>query len=469
VRSKHLAAVVTRLRSWWPPGLRTRVTTGFALGALVVSAALSLVTWQLTSHYLLRQREAATLRQATVDARLLASGLDSGAAPTLALLGDDAAPGSDAVLYLDGRWYGSSLGVGRDSVPSPLRAAVVGGAPSRQRVLVGGQPRLVVGLPLPNRGAYFESFPLVELDRTLRTLSQTLAAVAVATAGLGAFVGIWAGRRALRPLGSVASAAANIAAGNLGTRLNGGRDPDLTRLADSFNSMVTALQDRIARDARFASDVSHELRAPLTVMVNSMSVLRAGAQPLAPPAREALELLADEVDRFVRLVGDLLEISQLDSGPPQPASEPVLLGELVSLAADTAAGRPVTHVQGQARALVVHADRRRLERVVVNLVQNAESHGGGVSRVDVTAGAGVALVSFEDHGPGVREQDRTRVFERFVRLEPHSQEYDGHGASVGLGLALVAEHVRLHGGRVWVEEGTAGGARFVVALPVAAP
>ncbi|HVF32764.1 MAG TPA: HAMP domain-containing sensor histidine kinase, partial [Acidimicrobiales bacterium] len=109
-------------------------------------------------------------------------------------------------------------------------------------------------------------------------------------------------------------------------------------------------------------------------------------------------------------------------------------------------------------------DKRRLERVLVNLVENAAAYGGGATKVEVGRRNGHVHVVVEDRGSGVPAAERTKVFERFFRGSAAGRR--GAGGGSGLGLALVVEHVRLHGGTVWVEDGPGGlGARFVVELP----
>lgn len=118
-------------------------------------------------------------------------------------------------------------------------------------------------------------------------------------------------------------------------------------------------------------------------------------------------------------------------------------------------------------------DKRRLERVIVNLVENAQGHGGGVRRVVVEPSnedgrsADTVRICVEDNGPGVPLDHREQIFERFARAPRGPGVLDTGG--VGLGLSLVVEHVRLHGGQVWIEDAAGGGARFVVELPVTAP
>jgi two-component system, OmpR family, sensor histidine kinase MtrB len=163
--------------------------------------------------------------------------------------------------------------------------------------------------------------------------------------------------------------------------------------------------------------------------------------------------------RFRRLVVDLLDISRADGGY-EGARERVEVGDLVRRAADAAAGRPVTVVEPGARGVAMYADKRRLERVLTNLVENAETHGGGCREVRVCAEDHIVRVVVDDLGPGVPPDRRDRIFDRFAR------DGTSPGTGVGLGLAIVARHVHWHGGEVRVGEAPGGGARFVVDLPL---
>src|SRR3546814_3237787 len=127
-------------------------------------------------------------------------------------------------------------------------------------------------LPLEG-GAYFEIVSLDSLESTLDTLGVSLVGASLVTTLAGAALGRWASRRALRPLTGVSTAAMALAAGRLDTRLEASEDPDLAPIASSFNEMARTLQDRIERDARFASDVSHELRSPLMTLPASAEVM----------------------------------------------------------------------------------------------------------------------------------------------------------------------------------------------------
>jgi signal transduction histidine kinase len=327
-------------------------------------------------------------------------------------------------------------------------------------LILGGAPVLAVGLPLPGVSAtYVEVFPLRELDRTLRYISSMLAIGVMVSGVAGAVLGRWASSRALLPLWRLTNAAGVAAGGDLSVRLPDDGDRDLAPLARAFNATAERLQRRAARDARFASDVSHELRSPITTMVNAMAVLKRRRAELTDTCAQALDLLDSELTRFQRMVADLLEISLADQGAAQLDLESVDLGELVR---QTARGWMLTDDKLEIAdpAPRVLADRRRLERAIANLLANAQDHGRGVARLAVGRGGGMARIEVDDAGPGVPVEYRNKIFERFARA-PSSGAAD---SGTGLGLALVSEHVRRHGGQVWVTDRAPAGARFVIEL-----
>jgi signal transduction histidine kinase len=451
-------------------GLRARITTAFGLGALLLSVTLAVLSYGITRRYLLREAESSAVRQAYVNARLVRDGRQgrtdvSGVAGLLSRL--DTPSGSESVLFLHGQAFSGSVAIGSNSLPRGLRTTVQAGTPARQRFNLDGEPHLAVGVPIPAVDAvYFEVFTLADINRTLNILGIALTAAAAVTTAGGLLVGQWASRRVLQPVRVVSRAAENIASGHLETRLEVGDDKDLASLASSFNAMVDALQTRIERDARFASDVSHELRSPLTTLTTALGVLESRRDELSDRSRQALDLLSGDLSRFQRLVQDLLEISRFDVGAEDLALEDVRVGELVIHAVESHADASVpVQIEGAAADAVVRADKRRLERVLANLVENADAHGCGVTGVGVALSNGSVRISVDDAGPGVSAEDRERVFERFARGRAEDRRTGGSGGGVGLGLSLVKEHVRVHGGKVWVEDRPGGGARFVVELP----
>jgi signal transduction histidine kinase len=292
-----------------------------------------------------------------------------------------------------------------------------------------------------------------------------LAAI-VTTVG-GAAVGLSGAGRALRPLHRTAEAALSIAGGRLDTRLESDAYADLAVLTSAFNQMADRLQERIEREIRFTSDVNHELRSPLTTVAMALSVLEARREELPERSRKALDLLSAEIRRFRRLVDDLLEISRLDAGLDDLNSVEVSFGPLVEHTVAASRHDVLVDIPAAVAERRVMVDKLRFERVVANLLENADRYAGGATRVAAAASGTWGRVAVEDRGPGIPFEERELIFNRFSRGS--SGRKRGAGDGTGLGLAIVAEHARVLGGRVWVEQNGARGARFVVELPMQPP
>jgi signal transduction histidine kinase len=332
---------------------------------------------------------------------------------------------------------------------------------------------VAVGIPFPGTGdAYYEVASLADLESTLRTLGFALVGAAALTTVIGVFFGRAVARRTVRPLAEAARAAEAIAGGRLDTRLDPADDRDLQVLSTAFNHMAQALEERIARDARFASDVSHELRSPLMTLAASVEVMQSRRDEMPERAQAALDLLVDDLARFHQLVEDLLEISRYDAGSVRLVLDEVDAAEFVRQALTFSSDPDVpVLVDPRAEGVLLRIDKRRIAQVVANLIDNARAYAGGASavKVEVPPGEpdppGSVRIAVEDRGPGVPDDERELIFQRFARGSNAGRR--GRGEGTGLGLALVGEHVRLHGGSVWVEPRADGGdgARFVVTLP----
>ncbi len=442
-------------------GLRDRVTLAFSLAAFLISVILAGSTYLAARTILIDQRERTATRQAYVDANFVRdrlSGSDTTVPDVLAALNPPSQ--SYALINSAGQWFASGLAVGPEALPSSLRDLVQAGTPAHQVATVGGQPSFVIGVPIPSVGVdYYEVSQLTELDTALRVLSGVLLLAAVVTTALGTFLGRRLSRLALQPLDTVAGTAVEIASGGLDIRLPPTDDPDLATIVGSFNSMVDALQQRIEREARFVGDVSHELRSPLTTLVASVDVLEGRREELPERSQRALDLVRSELDRFRRTLDDLLELARAEAGLDDKELELVSLDEVVRQTL-LGSGRPETLLQVSAPVLV-RGDKRRLERALRNLMDNADRHGDGCVGVSVRTSGNRALVLVDDAGPGVPVEERERIFERFARARGGTRRSPG----AGLGLSLVDETARLHGGSVRCVDRPGGGARFVLSLP----
>jgi signal transduction histidine kinase len=381
----------------------------------------------------------------------------------------DTSPGLESLLNQGGEagsWYpSSSPGVQKTDIPGTLRSLVLSGKLTEQIISRHGEPELVVGVPIHEFGAaYFEFFSLSETANTLRVLLGSLIIGGILTVVAGAIVGRWAAGRALTPLHDTARAALSIAGGQLDTRLRSDDYADLAVLTSAFNKMADELQERIEREARFTSDVNHELRSPLTTLAASLSVMESRRAEMPERAQRALDLLSAEVRRFRRLVDDLLEISRLDAGLGDVNAEEVALGSLVEHAVAATGHSVMVDVPEGAADRRVVVDKRRFERVVANLVENAYSYAGGATRVAVETDAKWARIAVEDRGPGIEAEEKAHIFERFARGS--SARRRGAGEGTGLGLSIVRQHATILGGRVWVEANGARGSRFVIEIPL---
>jgi len=460
----------TRLQ---PLGLRARLTLSFALGALLLSVLLSLLTWNLTRESLLRQREDSSIERVLANALTLRRSL-GGTSDVASLLASLPTPtGAELALLAGGTWDARNpVEFAQSDVPAELFNQVAAGDVATVRTAVGDTVYQITGVPLPTVGAqYFEAVSLTDISQALDGLTISLLGASAVTTVAGGLVGFWASRRVLEPLRNVGLAAEAIAGGQLDTRLASGDDRDLDPLVASFNDMASALEERIERDTRFASEVSHELRSPLMTVAASMEVLENSRDQLGERGQTALNLMGADLERFRQLVEDLLEISRVDVGAVTLHLAPVQATELVVQAVG-ATGRgsvPVRYGLDVGNAVVL-VDKVRFFRAIDNLLANATNYAGGATGVEVSLhrdgdGDEWVRIAVEDGGSGVPPEERDVIFDRFSRGREGGNR--GADSGTGLGLALVAEHIRLHRGRVWVEDRPDGasGARFMVELP----
>jgi two-component system, OmpR family, sensor histidine kinase MtrB len=431
----------------------------FALLALLLSVSLALMTYGLTRRYLISKRETSATQEAVANAHAIARYLgDRPLDPATILVNLSTVGSSRSVVHVGARWFAASSDIGRSSIPVQLQS-LHGDRILRQRVAVSGATAIVVAVPIrPNIGVYYDVFPLTELRSTLRTLGIVLMIAAVIVTLLGAALGRVASRRLLRPLQTMADTAVRIASGNRESRLETA-DADLAPFIHAFNDMVDALEERVDRETRFASDVSHELRTPLTAIRAAVDVLE---RQIDYNARSTLAILRRQTERFEQLVLDLLEISRFNAGTIALVVETVDPTRLVRSVLQRTGNAAVPVVIDPTAPASVQLDRRRIERALTNLVDNANHYAGGATQIRVAGTCDALEIAVDDAGPGVAPAERELVFERFHRGDT-SRASSAPGT--GLGLAIAAEDCRLHGGRLTVSSSPEGGARFLIELP----
>lgn len=451
---------------WARRGLRARAVTAMAVTSLLLALSLALLAYSLVRRALIDDHESGSLRQAYTNARVVRNALRN-ADPEIADLLSSLQVGNDggAVLVTTTQSFTSSVDVDVAEIPPALAAGVRDGRAGRQQIRGEDGPMLIVGVPIESVDAeYYEITSLAEVESTLQVLASSLAIGAGASVVVGAAIGATVSGAVLRPLGRIADVARRIVDGKIDSRLDAESDRDLAPLADAFNEMLDELRGRIDRESRFASDVSHELRGPLTVLAAAVDVVDRRRAELPPEASRAVAALDAQVIAFNKLVLDLLEISRFEAGSVRLNTRMVDLEELVGALLVERPGPGPRVTRTGSRPIKVRLDPGRLHQVLTNILDNAERYAGGATAMVVSRTAEDRVrIMVDDNGPGVPEQDRVRIFERFVRGAADAGSPTPGGS--GLGLALCANHVQLHGGKIWVEDSPMGGARFVVELP----
>jgi len=445
--------------------LRTRVTLFFAFIALLAGIVLIGVTYGFARNNLINERTTTAKTQAFKNANDVRDVMTNDPVEIGDFIENDLRTEADGFAVLASSQEDevrSDLTHPLTEFPRRLVDTVWAGRSAVEFASINGDEFITVGVAIAEHDTgYFEAFPLRSTENTLTSILTALTLGAAGTLLLATLFGLATSRRLLRPLSQVADAAEDIASGGLDTRLAPESDPDLDRLAGSFNEMADAVQTRIEREARFASDVSHELRSPITALAAAVEVLDARREDIPERTQQALDVVVSQIRRFDDMVMDLLELSRLDAGSHDLNVERLDIVELTGRIAAryNAAGVPIDVARRVGREVAI--DKVRYERILGNLLDNAHNHGDGATRIELFQVEPNRLrLAVEDNGPGVAQGERGRIFERFARGSAARSR-----VGTGLGLALVAEHSAAMGGRAWVEDRVGGGARFVVELP----
>ncbi len=330
---------------------------------------------------------------------------------------------------------------------------------------------LTVPLVLGDRpiGAIQVGASLAIVDATQKSLVIVLLVgvlLSIFIAGLASWIST---RQALAPLEDVTETALQITrADDLSRRIpyTGPPNDEIGQLIHAFNQTLGRLENLFNTQRRFLADVGHELRTPLTVIKGNVDLMRM----MKELDEESMASIESEVERMTRLVGDLLLLSQAESGKLPLHLQVIeldtllieVLGQMRVLAKDK-----VKLALGEMDQAQVYADKDKLKQVFVNLVQNAIHYTpqGGKVVVSLRKSDGQAIVSVSDNGPGISPQDLPYIFERFYRGEKsRTRSKDGKG--FGLGLSIAYWIIKNHEGSIEVESKVGEGTTFRVHLPI---
>lgn len=318
------------------------------------------------------------------------------------------------------------------------------------------------------------AMPLTNLDATLSQLRLLEIVVSVVVLILLGVLAWWTVQFGLRPFRRIRDTAQRIAAGDLGSRIEGA-DPrtEVGQLAVSLNEMLAqierAFSERSASEARlrqFVADASHELRTPLSSIRGYAELFRRGARSNPEDLDKAMSRIESEAVRMGHLVDDMLLLARLDEGRPLDLTEVDLTRLALDAAADQSAADRRHHITVSSPGpVLVPGDEPRLRQVVANLVRNSVVHTPEATAIEIRTAVTPRAARLEviDHGPGVPQVEAERIFERFYRVD-RSRERARGGS--GLGLSIVAAIVGAHGGRVEYRPTPGGGATFAFELPL---
>jgi two-component system sensor histidine kinase MtrB len=341
------------------------------------------------------------------------------------------------------------------------------------------EPSVIVGskITIPIAGQYelYLVYDISDAQATLDFMQSTLAIGGLIMILLLGIVAYFVTGRIVGPVSRAAQVAEELALGALDKRLPERGQDIVATLARSFNQMAQSLETQIGElsklskmQQRFVSDVSHELRTPLTTIKLAAEMLEARSGELDEKAKRSLDTLVSQVARFESLLSDLLEISRYDAGAVVAELEPNDLNTVVSLA--VAGLEPLAEtlgcaleVRGPKGEVVADLDRRRIERVLRNLISNAIEHGSGKPIViEVGQSKTAVAVTITDFGVGMSRNQMDRVFDRFWRADPARKRTTG---GTGLGLAISLEDTHLHHGWLQVTSELGQGTTFRITLP----
>jgi heavy metal sensor kinase len=339
------------------------------------------------------------------------------------------------------------------SIPMPGRTV---------RVLTGATT--IGGTPVVIQVARSETLMRYELHQLVLWLAFGLP-LGVAVAGVSAYL---LARWALTPVDRMAERARHITAERLSDRLPVDNPKDeFGRLATVFNDTLSRLESSFGQMRRFTADVSHELRTPLTA-IRSVGEVGLRAHRDAPAYRSIIASMLEEVDRLACLIDRLLTLSRAELGQTSLSAEAVDLHELAvevtaHLGVLAEEKRQSLAVEGQGSPLA-QSDRLMLRQSLINLIDNAIKYtpSGGTIRVRVSESGAAAVVDVIDDGPGIGEELRGRIFDRYYRAsEPRSMDVCG----TGLGLSIAKWSIESNGGQLTVQPTPGGGCTFRVSLP----
>ena len=355
--------------------------------------------------------------------------IDANGEPTFAFGTEEVLPVSEADLQ-----------VLEDGIPSAIHTVSVGEEAVYR----------VITYPVDD-GALMLAQNLLDQQTILENIRSQFTAIGLIGAAAAGLIASALVAGALRPMESLARAAERVArTQELDATIPVKRNDEVGRVSGSFNTMLNALAASRTQQKRLIDDASHELRTPLTALRTNIELLQRAPDMPDPDRNEILGDVGFELEQLTTLVSELVELAKDNATSDEPIME-IDLGKLVSRVADRAERRYNRKVIVESDHATVAGRPVLIERAVSNLIDNAHKWGAANTPIEVTVADGTVRV--RDHGPGISQEDKDRVFDRFYRAD-QARTMPGSG----LGLSIVEEIVAFHGGSTIIEDAPDGGA-----------
>ncbi|MGY2129684.1 sensor histidine kinase [Blastococcus sp. SYSU DS0617] len=467
------------LRRWAPRAARTRIIGWVLLLVLLALALVTFVTWRLLIRTIDERMDTALRAEVEEFTQIASADVDPGTGLPFASVDDVlqtmitynlARPNEKFLGYVDGRYRFQSrieapVLLSEDAAFTELAGSVTGTATGTYDSAAGEVRYLAVPVSLegdPSQGVAVVAYFADQERESADDAAQTMLLVGAGTMLLAA-AGAWVvAGRVLQPVRDVAATAQGITETDLSGRIpvEGRPGDELTELAVTVNAMLDRVERGVAAQRRFLDDAGHELRTPITIVRGHLDVLDA-----ADPAdvRETVAVVDDELDRMNRLVSDLLLLARAEQPRfvrPQPVDVAALTADVFGKVRRLAEREWVLETAAEAD---VPLDPQRLTQALVALADNAARYTAPGDRIALGSQVAGGELRFwvADSGPGIAEEDRARVFERFARGAAGARRSDG----AGLGLSIVEAIAAAHGGRVLLDSRPGAGATFTIVLP----
>lgn len=364
-------------------------------------------------------------------------------------------------------------------------AALHGEEGSQVRVATNGQLILSVAVPVQRYrqvlGALMVSSDDTGIEAALRDVRIDILNVFLVVLSATVLLSLYLASTIARPVRQLAEAADRVRRGQ-GRKVNipdlSARGDEIGDLSAALKDMTTALWDRMDAIERFAADVAHEIKNPLSSLRSAVETIARVEDPVQQ--KKLMSILLDDVKRLDRLITDISDASRLDAELSRAELEPVAIGRMLEALIEI---QRTAQPDGTAfdldlasdpEQLVVMGIEGRLVQVFRNLLSNAVSFSpeGGKIAIRCVREGGLVTVAIEDQGPGIPDAKLEAIFDRFYTQRPKGEKFGTHS---GLGLSISRQIVEAYGGRIWAENirdplaplGNSLGARFVVRLPAA--